>query len=97
MDAEDLSQLSLFPATAEQVLEARKRGAVQWARGLPLDIILKVYDMLDMHECANDGKLITWCVLTLIDAAFLTVKSGFLHLETIPSPSTLNAPVKRGF
>ncbi|KAL5537024.1 hypothetical protein ACEPAF_847 [Sanghuangporus sanghuang] len=60
MPSEDLSLLSLFPATREQTLESRKRTSVQWGRGLTLQQYLLREDQLDVAEHAQDGKFTTW-------------------------------------
>lgn len=56
----DLASLTLFPATPEQTLVSRNRTHVQWSRGRPLDEYLERDRVLDHHEHASDGKLITW-------------------------------------
>ena len=55
-----LADLSLFAATPEQVLESRKRTGVQWAVGQTLEEYLERDAIMDRHEHAADGKLITW-------------------------------------
>lgn len=54
------ADLSLFPATPEQVHESRTRTAVQWARGLSLEDYIQRDVIMDKYEHAADGKLITW-------------------------------------
>ncbi|KAI0635259.1 hypothetical protein C8Q77DRAFT_1156572 [Trametes polyzona] len=54
------ADLSLFPATPEQVRESQTRTAVQWAKGLSLEDYLRRDAILDKYEHATDGKLITW-------------------------------------
>ena len=54
------ADLSLFPATREQVVEARKRTSVQWAKGDSLEHYLQREVVLEKHEHAADGKHITW-------------------------------------
>ncbi len=56
----DFSSISLFPATPQQVTESRKRTSVQWAKGLTLEQYLERDRVMDNHEHAADGKLITW-------------------------------------
>ena len=58
----DLSQFSIYPATAEQIQESRMRTAVQWRRGLSMEQYLERDRIMDAYEQARDGKLITWCV-----------------------------------
>lgn len=77
MDAEDLSQLSLYPATTQQTWESRKRTAAQWAIGMTLEQYLERDRLMDNLEHANDGKFITWCVFTRTILAFLTMKIGY--------------------
>ena len=55
-----LSELSLFPATREQVIESRKRTAVQWGRGQSEEGYLRRDEAMDDHEHAANGRLITW-------------------------------------
>ncbi|KAI0777765.1 hypothetical protein BD413DRAFT_640527 [Trametes elegans] len=54
------ADLSLFPATREQVVEARKRTSVQWAKGDSLEHYLQREVVLEKHGHAADGKHITW-------------------------------------
>lgn len=56
----DLAHLSLFPATAEQILESRIRTSVQWSRGLSEAQYLEHTSRLDQFEDAANGKLATW-------------------------------------
>ena len=55
-----LADLSLFPATAEQTRESRKRHAVQWARGQSLEEYLLRDEVMEADEHATNGKFITW-------------------------------------
>ncbi len=54
------ADLSLFPATPEQVLESRIRSAVEWAKSLSLQDYIQRDVIMDKYEHAADGKLITW-------------------------------------
>ncbi|RDX54608.1 hypothetical protein OH76DRAFT_1397971 [Lentinus brumalis] len=56
----DLADLSLFPATSEQVRESRSRYAAQWSIGRSLEAYLQRDVVLDADEHAANGKLITW-------------------------------------
>ncbi len=58
----DLADLSLFPATSEQVRESRSRYAARWSIGRSLEAYLQRDVVLDADEHAANGKLITWCV-----------------------------------
>ena len=60
------ADLSLFSATPEQVIESRKRTAVQWARGQSLEEYLRRDEIMDQDEHAANGKLITWCAYSRI-------------------------------
>ncbi|KAH9926718.1 uncharacterized protein B0H18DRAFT_932906 [Fomitopsis serialis] len=55
-----LSELSLFPATPDQVLESRRRHAPQWCRKLSIEEYLLRDQLMDGHEHASDNKFITW-------------------------------------
>ncbi|KAI1798122.1 hypothetical protein LXA43DRAFT_9929 [Ganoderma leucocontextum] len=55
-----LSDLSLFPATYDQVIESRKRSAVQWAFNKSLEEYLQRDVILDGKEQAADGKFVVW-------------------------------------
>ena len=60
MSSHALKDLSLFPATAEQAVESRKRSAVEWGRGRSIDQYVERDRIMDEHEHAKDGKLTTW-------------------------------------
>ncbi|KAG5654365.1 hypothetical protein H0H81_003823 [Sphagnurus paluster] len=55
-----VSSLSLFPATYEQVIESRRRTSVSWGKGMTIEEYLQRDAFTDRHENARDGKLITW-------------------------------------
>ncbi len=61
-----LAALSLFPATPEQVHESRTRHAEEWARNTTLEEYLLRDVIMDKHEHAANGNLITWYVDTQI-------------------------------
>ncbi|GBE89008.1 hypothetical protein BKA93DRAFT_788521 [Sparassis latifolia] len=54
------AELSLFPAIREQVLESRRRTSFQWAKGLTMEEYILRDAIMDEHEHALGGKLITW-------------------------------------
>ncbi|TFK39356.1 hypothetical protein BDQ12DRAFT_698070 [Crucibulum laeve] len=54
------AELSLFPATPEQVIESRRRTWKQWGAGLSEEEYLYRDAVNDLHEIAREGKLITW-------------------------------------
>lgn len=56
----DLAHLSLFSATAQQILLSRKRTSLQWSRGLSESQYLEHCARLDKFEDAANGKLETW-------------------------------------
>lgn len=58
------ADLSLFPATPEQVLESRTRSAVEWAKSLSLQDYIQRDVIMDKYEHAADGKLVTWYAVT---------------------------------
>jgi hypothetical protein len=55
-----MSDLSIFPATRDQVLVSCKRSWVQWAKGMSIEEYLQRDASLEVLEHAVDGKLITW-------------------------------------
>lgn len=67
MASEDLSLYTLFPATQEQTIEARKRAHVQWSRGVSVDGYLARESRLDSGEHARDGKHTAWFDLSLLN------------------------------
>ncbi|OSD08107.1 hypothetical protein PYCCODRAFT_386283 [Trametes coccinea BRFM310] len=66
-----LADLSLFAATPEQVLESRKRTAVQWAVGQSVEEYLERDAIMDRHEHAANGRLITWVLAPRSDPTTL--------------------------
>jgi hypothetical protein len=69
MNAEDLSSLSVFLATQEQIVEARKRGWLNWGRGRTTEEqFLQWYARGDHLEHVSNGKMATWCsiIATLV-------------------------------
>jgi hypothetical protein len=59
----DLSQISLFVATREQALEARRRTHVEWSKGLSMEAYLQHDQRLEQLEHARDGRLFDWYVI----------------------------------
>jgi hypothetical protein len=58
MTAEDLSSLSVFLATQEQIVAARKRGWLNWGRGLTTEEqFLQRYAMCDHLERKMAGTV----------------------------------------
>ncbi|KAI0360589.1 hypothetical protein OH77DRAFT_1445537 [Trametes cingulata] len=55
-----LADLSLFPATPEQVRRSRERTAAEWAKGYTVEQYVQRDVIMDEHEHAAGGKLITW-------------------------------------
>ena len=55
-----LSCLSLYPATAEQVLESRKYSFHKWGRGSTLEEYLERDKMTERYEVAQEGRYVTW-------------------------------------
>ncbi|KAI0372039.1 hypothetical protein BV20DRAFT_964740 [Pilatotrama ljubarskyi] len=60
MTSVSLADLSLFPATPEQVRRSRENTAAEWAKGLSVDQYVQRDVIMDTHEHAAGGKLITW-------------------------------------
>lgn len=56
----ELSSLSLYVATPEQLVESRRRTCKQWARGLTEEDYIQNHFDMDKYDNARDGKLITW-------------------------------------
>ncbi len=84
----DLADLSLFPATSEQVRESRSRYAAQWSIGRSLEAYLQRDVVLDADEHAANGKLITWCVQSKHEAstrAHSSEPSELLEIEELTS------------
>jgi hypothetical protein len=73
----DLSALSLFPATAEQITEARRRSLSEWGKGLTLDEHLARDASQDQFDGSRDGRLVTWYPFTNVPP--------LTHLTGIPS------------
>lgn len=67
----ELSCLSLFPATSEQVVESRRRSHASWARGLSMEHYLKRDEVMDFQEHASNGKLVTWVLAPRNDPSTL--------------------------
>ncbi len=57
---DELASLTLFPATKEQLREARKRNFTRWGNGLHEHQYLAKESHLDMAQHAIDGKLGAW-------------------------------------
>ena len=62
MAAVPLSELSLYPATPEQVHESRTRHSTQWRKNMSVEDYLLRDRVLEKLEHAKDNKLITWYV-----------------------------------
>ncbi|KAJ7356660.1 hypothetical protein DFH08DRAFT_849653 [Mycena albidolilacea] len=60
MTTTDLSTLSLFSATPEQIAEARRRTHNEWGKGLTLEEHLARYAGEDHLEGSRDGRFKTW-------------------------------------
>jgi hypothetical protein len=61
MSLEELSSLSLFPATPEQIVVARRRGFLEWGRGLTQEQYFQWDNILEVLQHASNGKMATWC------------------------------------
>jgi hypothetical protein len=60
MSTVNLALLSLFPATAAQTIESRKRSHIEWGRWLSMEDFLRRDEILEKLEHANGDKLTTW-------------------------------------
>jgi hypothetical protein len=59
----DLTQISLFPATREQIQVHRKRTFQEWGRGLALEEYIKRDEAFDSMPHSMGGKFVVWLVL----------------------------------
>ena len=62
MAAVPLSELSLYPATPEQVHESRTRHSAHWRKNNSVEDYLRRDQVLEKLEHAKDNKLVTWFV-----------------------------------
>ncbi|PCH44908.1 hypothetical protein WOLCODRAFT_139317 [Wolfiporia cocos MD-104 SS10] len=65
------ADLSLFPATPEQILEGRRRSAAEWGHGLTLEQYIRRGDILHQKEHAAGNRHITWVLAPRSDPATL--------------------------
>ncbi|KAJ7232826.1 hypothetical protein B0H12DRAFT_1144566 [Mycena haematopus] len=72
--ATELSTLSLFPATPEQITVARRRTLLEWGRGLTLEEHLARDASQDQFDGSRDGRLITWVLAPRQDPQTLDFK-----------------------
>ncbi|KAG6882330.1 hypothetical protein C0993_011015 [Termitomyces sp. T159_Od127] len=72
MDATVLSSLSLFAGTPEQILESRRRSAVEWGKDRTLEEYLARDEFTDKQEVARNGRLITWVLASRNDPTSLS-------------------------
>ncbi|KAJ7924408.1 hypothetical protein B0H13DRAFT_1978306 [Mycena leptocephala] len=70
----DLSTLSVFPATPEQITESRRRTLSEWGKGLTLEEHLARDASQDQFDNARDGQLITWVLAPRHDPQTLDFK-----------------------
>lgn len=56
----DLSLLSLFSGTPEQIIESRRNTSAEWGKSMTLEEYLQRDVDSDNLEHARDGRLITW-------------------------------------
>jgi hypothetical protein len=62
----DLTQISLFPATPEQIQVHRKRTFQEWGRGLALEEYIKRDEAFDRMPHATGGKFVVWSALVTL-------------------------------
>ncbi|KAK7064792.1 hypothetical protein R3P38DRAFT_58207 [Favolaschia claudopus] len=74
MTSDDLSALSLFPATPDQITEARRRTHLEWGKGLTLEEHLTRDANQDQFEGSLDGRLIIWVLAPRNDPQTLNFK-----------------------
>ncbi|KAI0635258.1 hypothetical protein C8Q77DRAFT_1156571 [Trametes polyzona] len=58
-----LADLTLYPATPEQLDEVRKRTSVQWGKGLSLEDYIYRDILKSKLDISTNGKLITWVLV----------------------------------
>ncbi|KAJ7171780.1 hypothetical protein C8R43DRAFT_25153 [Mycena crocata] len=97
MMAMDISTLSLFPATPQQITESRRRTLHEWGKGLILEEHLARDAAQDHFDGSRDGKLITWVLAPRVDPQTLDFKCACetfkrtglvvdkMIVETVPS------------
>ncbi|KAH9479632.1 hypothetical protein JR316_0008227 [Psilocybe cubensis] len=74
-----LADVSIFPATRAQIVESRRRSYEAWGRGMTLEEYLARDAVMDGHEVARDGKLVTWVLARRDDPKSLDF---FCSIET---------------
>ncbi|KZT70495.1 hypothetical protein DAEQUDRAFT_737428 [Daedalea quercina L-15889] len=85
-----LSDLSLFPATPDQVLESRRRHAPTWHKALSVEEYLLRDEIMDKYEHARDKKLTTWVLAPRVDPTTLNFMCSceiFRRTAAMASPS----------
>ncbi|KAI0764876.1 hypothetical protein C8Q74DRAFT_1318431 [Fomes fomentarius] len=86
-----LADLSLFPATPDQVHESRTRHAEEWARNSTLEEYLLRDVIMDKDEHAANGNLITWVLAPRSHPRtldFLCSCETFRRTAVVAKPST---------
>ncbi|KAJ6498014.1 hypothetical protein C8R47DRAFT_1175681 [Mycena vitilis] len=87
----DISTLSLFPASPEQVTESRRRTLLEWGRGLTLEEHLAREADQDQFDCSRDGRFITWVLAPRQDPQTLDFKCA---CETFKRTGVIVDPTK---
>ncbi|KAJ7139479.1 hypothetical protein C8R44DRAFT_305275 [Mycena epipterygia] len=72
--AMDFSELSLFPATPDQITEARRRTLPEWGKGLNLEEHLARDATQDQFDGSRNGRLRTWVLAPREDPQTLEFK-----------------------
>ncbi|GJE86632.1 acetyltransferase domain-containing protein [Phanerochaete sordida] len=89
----DLSSLSLYLATPEQLVESRRRTHVIWSRGLGMQEYLKRDELMDYEEHADNGKLMTWVLAPRDDSItldFLCSCETYRRTAVVATPISLS-------
>ncbi|KAF8630760.1 hypothetical protein AX17_005355 [Amanita inopinata Kibby_2008] len=60
MTSVPLSELSIYPATPEQIKESRRRTSKEWGKGMSEEEYVRRDAMADDDDHARDGRLVTW-------------------------------------
>lgn len=67
-----LADLSIFPATPDQIKEHRERTWEEWGRGLAREEYVKRDEAYENLPHGTDGKFVIWYALLIIyDLSFI--------------------------
>ncbi|KAF7310419.1 hypothetical protein HMN09_00583900 [Mycena chlorophos] len=86
----DLSTLSIYPATPEQTVEARRRTQHEWGRGLTLEAHLARDAAQEQFPGSLEGRFMTWVLAPRNDPTTLDFKCAcetFRRTGSVYDPS----------